>query len=475
MPKVPIAVVPGNTTPIRIDDLVVGAFLLWWAWTHVGRPFQCRREGEPALRPAQVIPSSSRDERLALHEEMPPSPATFFLLIYWGAAAVCTLIGMAALTTAPLTGVLHVGRLIEYGLLYFLFYGSIDPDDIGDFVEVVRTALLIVCGIWLVQHWTHAPVNGPPTPWATLYPTFSATYDFGGYVMLSTVLLYALWSTGASRSVLTTIALAAGAIVTVNSESRASLLGLALIVAIDIVVRLRWWAVVALGAAAAAAPYLITSKKMLTLLTGVVALVTSFNVDVIRQAFTTDPSLALRLRNWRFAIDHWLARPLLGDGLGGYLSYTRQYDMPASPDGWYVRVLADTGVVGFDAFVLLMAALLWMLVRGVRSEPRPFRRAIVYGAALAVVAASVSAVLVDTFVSYKIMGVFWTIVACGTRVAAEPGATAVASHGPAPSARPDPHARLDRPARPDPLDSRARPDSSAPPDPLDPLDPPDPE
>ena len=31
---------------------------------------------------------------------------------------------------------------------------------------------------------------------------------------------------------------------------------------------------------------------------------------------------------------------------------------------------------------------------------------------------SVSAVLVDTFVSYKIMGVFWTIVACGTRVAA---------------------------------------------------------
>ena len=38
--------------------------------------------------------------------------------------------------------------------------------------------------------------------------------------------------------------------------------------------------------------------------------------------------------------------------------------------------------------------------------------------ALAVTAASVSALLVDTFVSYKIMGVFWTIVACGTRVAA---------------------------------------------------------
>ena len=424
MPKVALAVVPGNTTPIRVDDLVIGAVLAVW----MARLFTVR------LKPDTT--------------EVPSSPATFFLLLYWYAVAVCTLIGMAALTTAPLTGVLHVGRLIEYGLLYFLFYHSIDPDELGDFVEVVRTSLLLVCGIWLVQHWTHSPVDGPVTPWATLYPTFSATYDFGGYLMLSTVLLYALWSTGASRSVLTTIALAAGVFVTVSSESRASLLGLALIVAIDIAVRLRWWAVVVLGVAAAAAPYLIRSKKMLTLITAVVALVTSFNADVIRQAFMTDPSLALRLRNWRFAIDHWLARPFFGDGLGGYLSYTRQYDLPASPDGWYVRVLADTGVVGFVAFVLLIAALLWILVRGVRSEARPLRRAIVYGAALAVVAAAASAVLVDTFVSYKIMGVFWTIVACGTRVAAEPGAAAATGLASNRSALPAPPAPPALPALP---------------------------
>jgi O-antigen ligase len=388
MPKVPLAVVPGNTTPIRIDDVVVGSVLVWWMF---------RRRDVPA------------------------SPATFFLLAYWYAAAVCTLIGIAALTTAPLTGVLHGARLIEYGLLYFLFYSSIDPEDLGDFVEVARTSLLLVCAIWVGQHWTHAPA-GAETPWATLYPTFSATYDFGGYVMLSTVVLYALWTTGADRSLWTTVALAAGVFVTANSDSRASLLGLVLIVAIDVLLRARWWGRLLMGIAAAAAlaaaPYVIKSKKMLTLIGGIVALVTTMNVDVIRQAFATDLSLALRLRNWRFAIEHWLARPFFGDGLGGYLSYTRQYDQPASPDGWYVRLLADTGVVGFTAFVLLMAALVWMLAARVRTETDPLRRAIVYGAALAVVAASISAVLVDTFVSYKIMGVFWTIVACGTRVAA---------------------------------------------------------
>lgn len=388
-PKVPLALVPGNTTPIRVDDVVIAIALAGWLFR--------RRHAAP------------------------PSPATVFLLTYGYVVAVCTLIGIAALTVPPLTGILHVGRFVEYGLLYYLVYESIDPRALGEFVEVVRTSLLLVCFIWLAQHWTHAPA-GSPTPWATLYPTFSATYDFGGFLMLSTVLLYALWSTGASRSTLTTIALAGGAYVTASSESRASLLGLAVIVAIDVLVRARWWMVVALGAAAAAmavvAPHVIRSKKMLTLITGIAAFATTFETDVIRQAFITDPSLALRLTNWTRGVQHWLARPFTGDGLGGYLAYTRQYDQPASTDGWYVRVLADTGAAGFVAFVLLLAALLWVLIRHVRAETQPLRRAIVYGAALSVVAASVSAVLVDTFVSYKIMGVFCTIVACGTRVAA---------------------------------------------------------
>jgi hypothetical protein len=43
----------------------------------------------------------------------------------------------------------------------------------------------------------------------------------------------------------------------------------------------------------------------------------------------------------------------------------------------------------------------------------------VYGAALGVIAMLVNALLIDSFVSYKIMGMFWMIVGVGTRVAAE--------------------------------------------------------
>jgi O-antigen ligase len=388
-PKLPVAAVPGNTTPIRVDDLVIAVALGAW---------MIRRRVTP-----------------------PPSPITFFLLLYGFAAAACTLAGIASLTVAPLTGILHVGRFVEYALLYYLFYDSIASGDLRDYIEVVRTSLLLVCIIWVVQHWTHAPVAAP-TPWATLYPTFSATYDFGGFLVLTTALLYAVWTTGANRSALTTIALAAGILVTLNSESRSSLLALVLIVAIDVAVRARWWLSLVVAAAAAAAVAVASSvtrsAKMLRLTTGIVAIVTAFNLDAIRQALAADPSLVLRFRNWQLALEHWMARPFTGEGLGAYLTYSRQYYEPASIDGWYVRVLADTGVVGLVTFLLLLAALIWTLARRTRVETEPLRRAIVYGAALAVVAAAVSAVLVDTFVSYKIMGVFSTIVACGTRVAA---------------------------------------------------------
>ena len=83
------------------------------------------------------------------------------------------------------------------------------------------------------------------------------------------------------------------------------------------------------------------------------------------------------------------------------------------------RLLAESGLLGLLAFVMLAGGLLWMLLWTYSQDRRPLPRAIVYGAALTVVAVSASAVLVDTFVAYKIMGVFWMIVGVGTRVAAE--------------------------------------------------------
>src|SRR5258705_7850119 len=104
MPKIALASVRGNTTPVRVDDVVIGVVLAVW----IARSVTVRRK--PVATTVRLKPDTTYDFA-------PPSPATLFLLIYWYAVAVCTLLGIAALTTSPLTGVLHVGRFIEYGLL----------------------------------------------------------------------------------------------------------------------------------------------------------------------------------------------------------------------------------------------------------------------------------------------------------------------------------------------------------------------
>ena len=146
----------------------------------------------------------------------------------------------------------------------------------------------------------------------------------------------------------------------------------------------------------------------------------------------------MRLRNWTLAIDRWSTHLFAGEGLGSYLRYTTQYNEPGTPDGWYIRLLAESGLLGLLAFMLLVGGLLWTLFRAYVRETRPLHRAIVYGAALGVIAMLVNAFLIDSFVSYKIMGVFWMIVGVGTRIAVQGPASVRVLDSSAPAASPTP-------------------------------------
>jgi O-antigen ligase len=403
VPKLALVSVPGDPTPIRVDDVVLGVVLGGWT----------------------IARLLSRDRSRT------PSPITPFFVLYAFVVVATTLLAIGAETTRPGTAALHFLRLVEYALLYYVFYDSIELSELGDVVRVLRFTLAIVVLVWAVQHWTAASV-GTIIDWATLYPTFSATYDFGGYVMLATVVLYALWSTGSDRGPMTTGALLIGLYLLVNADSRASFMGIVVAIVFDLFLRMRWQVALGLVSVTATIPYVINSKKMEALLDVIVALATSFNADTVQRAFLSDPSIGLRLRNWQMALERWAQHPLTGDGLGGYLQFVRIYDQPGTPDGWYIRLLNESGLLGLLAFVLLIGALMWILLSAYRRQSDPLRRAMVYGAALAVVAASTNALLIDTFVSYKIMGVFWMIVAVGTRVAADRPPSTERAAGPAP-------------------------------------------
>ena len=389
-PKLPLALVPGDTTALRVDDIVLGLVLGGWVLAQL----------------------------LGRRRAIPPSPVTPLILLYGLVAMVTSLLGIAAATATPMTAAFHFVRRVEYALIYYFFFRSIGADDLSDFVRVFRFAFLATLGIWVIQHWTAAPLPGGGIDAAEYSPAFSASYDFGGYVMVATLLLYALWSTRAERSLATTAALVAGVYLLFNADSRASFFGFAAAIVLDLFARLRWQVAFGLVSAGWLAPYLVSSQKMERMLNAIALLLGSFSVDTVQQAMFSDPSIAMRLRNWNLAVEHWSARPLTGDGLGSYLRYSEQYNQAGSPDGWYVRLLAESGLLGLLAFMMLTGGLLWMLLQAYAKETRPLPRAIVYGAALSVVAMLVNALLIDSFVSYKIMGAFWMVVGVGTRTSA---------------------------------------------------------
>lgn len=392
-PKIALAGVPGNTTPIRVDDVVLGIVIGAWL-----------------IREALVVRS----------EAAPPSPVLPFLAGYLLCAATSTLLGVAGLRITWTTAATHFLRLSEYILLYCYFYRAIDPAELEQFKEVFRNTWLIVAAIWIAQHFVGATVQLPGAiiDQSSYAPSFSASYDFGGYAMIATTVCYGLWADAKTRGWPVTLGLLSGLYIVFNGDSRAALLGLTAAIVFDLFLRLRVKVAFGFLGVAAALPYLINSEKMARLFNLLGEVASSMDVATMQRAFFDDPSIGIRLENWQMALDRWRASPLFGDGLGAFLQYVRIYDIQGTPDGWYVRLLAEIGIIGLMAFVMMIGCLLWTLLTAYRTIEEPLPRAIVYAAALTVIATATDALLIDTFVSYKIMGVFWMVMAVGTQIAA---------------------------------------------------------
>ena len=392
-PKIALVAVPGNSTPIRVDDLVLGAVVGGWL---------------------------IREALVARRHSVPASPVMPFLAGYLLCAAASTLLGVAALRITWTTAAAHFLRISEYVLLYAYFYRAIDPEQLKEFTEIFRNTWLIVAVIWIAQHFIGMKVQLPGAliDQSSYAPSFSASYDFGGYAMVATIVCYGLWTDSRTRAWPLTVGLLSGLYIVFNGDSRAAFLGLAAAIAFDLFLRLRVKVALGLLGVAATVPYLISSEKMVRLFNLLGEFLTTRNVATLQQAFFNDPSILIRLQNWQIALERWRASPLLGDGLGAFLQYVRIYDIQGTPDGWYIRMLAEVGIVGLMAFVMMLGCLLWTFLTAYRQIEEPLPRAMVYASALAVIATATDALLIDTFVSYKIMGVFWMVMAVGTHVAA---------------------------------------------------------
>jgi UDP-N-acetylmuramyl pentapeptide phosphotransferase/UDP-N-acetylglucosamine-1-phosphate transferase/O-antigen ligase len=95
----------------------------------------------------------------------------------------------------------------------------------------------------------------------------------------------------------------------------------------------------------------------------------------------------VRYDYWRIALNTWEEHPIAGVGAGGYgvpyLQHRRTTEDVRQPHSLELQVLSETGVVGIALLIALLAALVWAVVRAMRSgATRADRLASAGGAAL---------------------------------------------------------------------------------------------
>lgn len=105
-----------------------------------------------------------------------------------------------------------------------------------------------------------------------------------------------------------------------------------------------------------------------------------FLAHVTVQDFGHSESTTGRLIAFQKAIDAWQQSPWVGIGLGNYGLYTANYD-PDKPqvadivNNQYLELLAETGIFGLGAFVLLLLVMVWQFLRALgqaTDELRPW-------------------------------------------------------------------------------------------------------
>ena len=100
---------------------------------------------------------------------------------------------------------------------------------------------------------------------------------------------------------------------------------------------------------------------------------------------TADDNTAYRVTTWALALDNFARSPVFGRGTGSFLVEYGQGDPEADRGLWIsnteLRVLHDTGIVGFTVFLLFLAALARRAWRLLKHGPDPAFLALLLGAA----------------------------------------------------------------------------------------------
>jgi O-antigen ligase len=114
-----------------------------------------------------------------------------------------------------------------------------------------------------------------------------------------------------------------------------------------------------------------------------------------------DTSTSARLKNWKEASRDWIKHPFLGYGVTGY----------GFVDTQYVRVITETGFLGFLTFILLISTVFRQAYKIFKQTTEPFYNGLSMGFLAGFIGLLFHSIGANTFIIVRIMEPFWFITA----------------------------------------------------------------
>jgi O-antigen ligase len=322
------------------------------------------------------------------------------IALFMAASLLATMLGMVRGNVSVASGLFFNLKILEYFIVFFMVVNYVKEEkEIKTFVILILLVALCVNLYALYQVPSGERVSAP-------FERYGEPNTLGGYLVVIISLslsLFLMRSFGQRTNLLIPLLVLSGAIV-MFTQSRGS------------------W----LGVICMSAPFMLLSPKRFFFIVGAFFFILvlpyiapqstkerfagTFQVDpgfernerVMGQGL--DPSSSERVGGYKTGFEKWKKRPLLGYGVTG----------AGFIDGQFIRVLVETGIIGFALFLFLLWRMALFLWDTYQSVDDPFFKALylgMLGALTGLIGHSISA---NSFIIVRIMEPFWFLMGLAT-------------------------------------------------------------
>jgi O-antigen ligase len=123
-----------------------------------------------------------------------------------------------------------------------------------------------------------------------------------------------------------------------------------------------------------------------------------------------------RVDLWENAERSIASNPILGTGFATF-QFGEHVDNLSDTHNWYVKVLVETGIIGFTIVLIMFQQLFAVPFRLFRKAEDPLYKGLGLGLLLAMVACAIANLFGDRWTYLEITGLLWVLVAAALRAA----------------------------------------------------------